>query len=357
MDKRYQVFVSSTYTDLVEERSEIIQVLLEQDCLPAAMEMFPAANDDQWTLIKEVIDQSDYYIVVVGGRYGSLSEEGISYTEREYDYAVSAGKPVLGFVHGAPETIAAGKTDQDDAAREKLAAFRAKVQTRLTKEFTSPAELGSVVLRSLSHLIKKQPGEGWVRARHAMTPETTAELADLRARVAQLSLEKLAATQAEEADVVELARGDESVEVDYRLQRSDLFEETWEPGTWVYTWNQLLRLLGPAMLDEVTEAALRRRLESDLERKLDTGARQVGPLAVEIRVQLEHGAWDQVKMQLRALGLIDKGNKRRAVGDGHMYWRLTERGEHDLVRLLALKTGQTRSEELPGPDIDRLLNR
>src|SRR5687768_12828918 len=89
MERRYQVFVSSTYTDLIEERREVIQALLELDCLPAGMELFPAANEDQWTLIKEVIDRTDYYVVIVGGRYGSTTPEGISYTEQEYEYAAS----------------------------------------------------------------------------------------------------------------------------------------------------------------------------------------------------------------------------------------------------------------------------
>jgi len=52
MDKRYQVFVSSTYADLQEERQEVMQALLELDCIPAGMELFPAANEDQWTLIR-----------------------------------------------------------------------------------------------------------------------------------------------------------------------------------------------------------------------------------------------------------------------------------------------------------------
>lgn len=58
MDKRYQVFVSSTYADLQDERQEVMQALLELDCIPAGMELFPAANEDQWTLIKKVIDDS-----------------------------------------------------------------------------------------------------------------------------------------------------------------------------------------------------------------------------------------------------------------------------------------------------------
>lgn len=53
MEKRYQVFVSSTFLDLQEERQEIMQALLELDCIPSGMELFPAANEDQWSLIKK----------------------------------------------------------------------------------------------------------------------------------------------------------------------------------------------------------------------------------------------------------------------------------------------------------------
>jgi hypothetical protein len=93
VEKRYQVFVSSTYEDLREERQEVIQALLELDCIPAGMELFPAADEDQWTLIKNVIDECDYYIVIVGGRYGSVGNGGLSYTEMEYRYALENGKP------------------------------------------------------------------------------------------------------------------------------------------------------------------------------------------------------------------------------------------------------------------------
>jgi hypothetical protein len=83
-DKRFQVFVSSTYLDLKEERQEVIQALLELNCIPSGMEMFPAADEDQWTLIKKVIDDCDYYLVIIAGRYGSLSPAGKSYTQMEY---------------------------------------------------------------------------------------------------------------------------------------------------------------------------------------------------------------------------------------------------------------------------------
>src|SRR5450759_2359465 len=95
MEKRYQVFVSSTFTDLIDERRAVMQALLELNCIPAGMELFPASTDDQWTLIQRVIDDCDYYLVIVGGRYGSMDVQGISYTEREYDYADPAPQPAL----------------------------------------------------------------------------------------------------------------------------------------------------------------------------------------------------------------------------------------------------------------------
>lgn len=76
LDKRYQVFVSSTYEDLVEERQAVMHALLELDCIPSGMELFPAADDDQWTLIKRVIDDCDYYIVVIAGKCGSMFGTG-----------------------------------------------------------------------------------------------------------------------------------------------------------------------------------------------------------------------------------------------------------------------------------------
>src|ERR1700730_2210480 len=112
IDRRYQVFFSSTYVDLQEERRQVMQALLELDCIPSGMELFPAADDDQWNLIKQVIDDCDYYLVIIGGRYGSMGKDGRSYTQMEYEYALSKNKPVLAFLHKNPGSIAAERTEE-----------------------------------------------------------------------------------------------------------------------------------------------------------------------------------------------------------------------------------------------------
>ena len=134
MDKRYQVFVSSTYADLKEERQHVLQALMEMDCIPAGMELFPAADEEQWEFIKKVIDDCDYYLLIIGGRYGSTTADGISYTEKEFDYAVEKGLRVVALIHGAPDDIPFGKSEQDPVLREKLISFKDKVMDgRLVK--------------------------------------------------------------------------------------------------------------------------------------------------------------------------------------------------------------------------------
>src|SRR4028119_1976770 len=126
---RYQVFVSSTYTDLKEERAEVLQAIWELDCIPTGMEAFVASNESQWEVIKRVINECDYYVLIIGGRYGSLTEEGISYTEKEYRYARELGIPVLAFVHSKPDEIPSGKSEKSTELCEKLEQFRSEVMS------------------------------------------------------------------------------------------------------------------------------------------------------------------------------------------------------------------------------------
>ena len=79
--RKFSIFISSTYEDLKKERQALIGVALENNFIPVGMEQFHAAPTSQWNVITKMIDESDFYLLVVGGRYGSIDEEtGISYT-------------------------------------------------------------------------------------------------------------------------------------------------------------------------------------------------------------------------------------------------------------------------------------
>ena len=171
LDVRYQVFVSSTYDDLREERQQATQAILEVGYFPSGMELFPASNDEQWELIKRVIEESDYYIIIVAGRYGSLGPGGISYTELEYDYAVQKGIPVLGFVRADLDNIPSGLVEKSEDSVQKLNGFRKKVMSKTCRKYSSSTELGMAVMKSLVYETRVRPRIGWVRADRARSDE------------------------------------------------------------------------------------------------------------------------------------------------------------------------------------------
>lgn len=163
MDKRYQIFISSTFEDLKEERKIIIDHLLNEKYIPAGMEMFCASPDEQFEVIKKIIDNCDYYILVLGGRYGSINPfTGISYTEQEYDYAISKEIPVLAFLHRTPYDLPFDKRDDDK--REYFDKFRNKVQSgRVCRYWETQYDLVSSVANSINNIVISKPGVGWVR--------------------------------------------------------------------------------------------------------------------------------------------------------------------------------------------------
>jgi hypothetical protein len=187
VDKRYQIFVSSTFEDLQDERREVMQALLSLDCIPTGMELFPAADEESWELIKRFIAGCDYYVVIVGGRYGSKGPTGKSYTEMEYDYAVEARLPVLAFLHKEPGIIPANKTESTEEGKSALKAFREKIEAAKHANYWRVAEgLSGCVAISMSRLMKIKPRVGWVRADQVADESAAREILRLRKEVDDL---------------------------------------------------------------------------------------------------------------------------------------------------------------------------
>jgi hypothetical protein len=327
MDKRYQVFVSSTFADLQQERQAVMQALLSLDHFPAGMELFPASDEDQWALIKGVIDDSDYYVLVIGGRYGSTTEDGISYTEMEFEYAKLTKKPILAFVHQNPELIPAGRTDLSDAARAKLEAFRAKVGTdRHVKFWTNADDLRAKVIQSISAETKRNPQEGWVRARRTADP---ALLESLRSEIDNLRAE-LAGIRSEVPTGSEnYAGGTDVFQVNCLYQVYEREKGEWLRGNRevLVSWNTIFFEIGPTLMEEATEQQMKSRLSNEIWRydfeNFPTGS----------NISMSDDTFDTIKVQLFALGLTQKSPKKHVPSDTNRYWALTPYGEATLMKL------------------------
>jgi hypothetical protein len=340
-DKRYQVFVSSTFRDLEDERQEVMHALLELDCMPSGMELFPAANESQWNLIKKVIDDCDYYILIVGGRYGSIGPEGHSYTEMEYRYALESDKPVISFLHRNPGQIVADKTEQSPEGRAKLAAFRALVEKRLCKHWDSPAELGSVVSRSLIQLIRSEPGVGWVRANELPDKDATLELLRLRRQVEELQAEIARSRTTAPKGAEDLAQGDEvhTLNCTVAARPPGSYSKEYRNFALEASWNNIFSAVAPLMIHESPEGKLKQALDTFVAEKLqpDIGETQELSRHRIDDVTLNDQDFQTVKIQLRAIGLVAKSEKARSVKDSGTYWTLTPYGDEVMTRLRAIR--------------------
>ncbi len=82
MAKKLQIFVSSTYKDLIAERQAAVEAILTAGHIPAGMELFSAGDESQLETIYRWIDESDIFMLLLGGRYGSIEKtSGKSYTQ------------------------------------------------------------------------------------------------------------------------------------------------------------------------------------------------------------------------------------------------------------------------------------
>lgn len=342
MDKRYQVFVSSTYEDLQEERKEVMQALLELDCIPAGMELFPASNDDQWTLIKKVIDDCDYYILIIGGRYGSTNEDGKSYTQMEFEYALSTGKPIISFLPKNPQNIPSGKSEQDADKKEKLESFKELAKKKLIKYWENPENLGSVVSRSMVRLIKDFPAEGWVKSGNAIDENSVKEIARLQKENNELK-ERLNTISTEAPKGTEMfSQGEDEVciYVKFEACSKDNSYRTCRCNSDInITWNEIFSTIAPSMINECTDFKFKTCL-NDLVRNYSSkivARKDFIKLERFNSFEIDSESFDLIKVQLRALGLICLSDKKRTASDRNTYWKLTPYGDYVMTQLLAIK--------------------
>jgi hypothetical protein len=348
--KRYQIFVSSTYEDLKIERQQVAQAILELEHFPAGMEIFPASNEAQWELIKKFIAESDYFIVIIGGRYGSVDSAGLSYTEKEFDYALELDIPTLGFVRKNIETIPANKVDKDKRASSRLQNFRRKIQTKLCRTWDSPEELGLVVSKSILYATTTQPRVGWVRADLAKSVEEYEKINEIRNRVdslekgnLQLREEKYELEQLVRNSVLPetelapelLAQGDDEYELTCFFTGKQKKRKT---RRLKYSWNRIFQAIGPSMFGYLRARHQYTKtydFEADLEEMIRP---DIIEEAENRKIEIPSADVETIILQFKQLGyILLQTNDKDFTG-----WTLTPKGESQLTRLKTVRRAKSK---------------
>lgn len=323
-NKKYTVFVSSTYEDLQEERKKVMEALLQMNCFPVGMEYFNASDDSQWAVIKQLIDECDYYVLILAGRYGSVEEEsGKSYTQKEYEYAKSIHVPVLSFVHKNINNLPQGRCESDQEKKDKLEAFKETVQKKLCKFWNTSDDLASQVVLSLNSAITSFPRTGWIRAEGLTSEESAKEILRLKNEIEKLK-ESLQAIESEDPkDTADLCQGDDRVKLNYKY-----YYGGWHYISFSTTWRAIISCLSPLMISEASENELKKALVDFAQ---DSEKKDYNRLEVLME------DFQTIKVQLITLHIIKESIKKRPVHDNQTYWTLTPYGNRLVMKEKALR--------------------
>lgn len=310
-EKKYQVFISSTYADLVEERRKILDILLMADCIPAGMEAFVATDGEQFEVIKRVIDLCDYYVLIIGKRYGSVNPTtGISYTEMEYEYAKEKGIPVLVFAIDDSVELPMEKVEQDAGKIELLRLFREKAMTnRLASIWKTSAELTGQLAISIMRAKSEISRPGWQRAVDYDEASLRREIMDLQTQKNIIEAKLHDANETIKSLTLQdnVAFDDCEIQISYHYYNGNIRRD----NTKSTTLPQIFSIIATEMMDvAITESGI----STAIEKQMFTGDIYFNDRQLVKRIM----------NQLKALGLVySSWSKEKAV----LFWGLTTKGQ------------------------------
>lgn len=339
LEKRYQVFISATYPDGQQARQALMLPMLEHGMVPTGLENAASQGDTLSFLEQRLIEQSDYVVLILAGRYGSLSPMGLSQIHREYVFATTKRKPVLAFIHDNPtllpeadrETSREGQVRRDDFARlleSKVTCYR----------WNSLDALKEMAGRGLPQIMRQHPAIGWVRAGKAAGGDNDAEVSALKERIRALEKDRDEALGQVRPPLKTLARGNDQVNLDYSC---NVYEDGACKQTLATTrlsWDQAFSCVAPLLMNPASEAVMQKALEDFIGQRALQDVQPQWPRAHAVRnVALASHAFNQVKIHLRALGLISKNAQRDS--RGAPLWQLTPHGDNTMSQVMAVRRG------------------
>lgn len=340
MEKRYSVFISSTFKFLEKERQLAFDAILESKNFPVGMERFAAGDDTPWEFIKKELQDCDYYLLILAGRYGSIDENtGLSYTEMEYNYARGNSIPVIPLVHKDPLCFPRKATD-DGEKWDKLMNFRAKVwNEHKPNPWREVSDIKHEVLNGLRWAIDNKPRPGWVREAQSLVDEKLLQkYNNLKSQVAELTKKKAI----ESKNSSPLAEGEDLWEVQTEWICQEPNEDLAESPSFKISWNEVWTVISPKLIAGCSHEELcrliREFLEQTLEYEVDPDKWHAPP---DCSYVIDEWSIETAIVQFNAVELmkISTGISQHV---GEKVWELTAKGETLMHELRSIRKKKPR---------------
>ncbi len=293
MEKIFHVFVSSTYSDLIEERKKVSEAVAKAGYVAEGMEIFPASSQHQMEFIERVIDRCDYYILILAGRYGSVAPDGLSYTEKEFQYAKKREIPILAFIRSNLNELRVKDTESDEVSNQKLKKLIETIKANSLVDFwESPDELSTKALAALSQARVNFEGVGWIRANRAASAEILNEINELRKENARLVSDLSARKPSPAFDGLKLAEMDE--EFDIHIETSS--HRGHRKYTISLTWRQILANIGTNFRTPSNTSGVSSGLKKTIQSRLGLSG------STQFSINMEDK--ERILIQMEALGMM-----------------------------------------------------
>jgi hypothetical protein len=333
MNRKYQIFISSTFLDLKEERQAAVEAILLAGHIPAGMELFSAGDESQLDVIRRWIVDSDMFMLILGGRYGSIEPKSRkSYVELEYAHAMENHKPHFALVLSDSaiddKVKILGGTAREQDHVVAYDDFRNVVRSKISRSVDDPKDVKLYTMEAIRHAEQRRQLIGWVRGNETVEVQPLLQrITDLTAESQGLKaqLQKLQALVPAEPQIENLADLGDIYQV--RLKYWDYQSIRREP-TVGFTWAQIFGALAPKLLEHPNDAAVKIYLTE----QLMLLNRFEGTTS-----SLNEQDFQAIKIQLEVLGLIKTEYSQSVKAGMQLYWALTPAGHRKMLELRAIR--------------------
>lgn len=338
IDKRYHVFISTTEADMHAERVVLSQTLVSQGFFSWGLEQRTPLTT---AFARRQIDDCDYFILMLGSRYGELSASGVSYMHLEYIYAVTKQKPILVLMYEAPENRADEFQDKTQEGKVKFLDFRRQLQRErdMVMTFRDLRDLEIAIRHTMPQFLARYPAQGWIRPNQQQVQQLQEENEQLRQKIIQLEQQPRlnnAPVASKHSDLPQV-QGHEEIAFDYKVHayQDGNFREL-RPQRQM-SWNDLLMVVGPGFSPAMPEDSFAKILNDYLNSTALTDVRDVMPRAHAVaRCQINIRALHMIKTQFKNNAwIVPVGRDDRQ----RVLWELSPAGERQLSRLMQQQMG------------------
>ncbi|MFV5523291.1 DUF4062 domain-containing protein [Acinetobacter variabilis] len=321
LDKRYQVFISTSGAEMQPERIILSQTLVGMGFFSWGLEQRTPLNT---AFARRQIDDCDYVVILLGSQYGEQSVSGVGYMHLEYIYAVTKQKPIIVFMHEDPASRDPSLHDTKPELQEKFKEFRQLLQQEADQVFCyrTLRDLEMAVRLNMPQMLERYPVSGWVRPQN--TQALHDEIDQLKAKVAQL--ERDGGTR-EVDPFLSLPKVSmhEVFSFEYRMHayQDGNFKELKVQKR--LTWAQLLAILGSTFINPTPEEFFSKRMNEYLNETGLEDARAEMPRAHAVaRAQINIRALHSLKLQMRQNDwIVPSGRDDRQ----RLLWQITSKAQ------------------------------